>query len=233
MSDEHTGDRRARRPRSPREALSRLMAYMLRHHPEEFGLALDEEGWTGLDSLLEAARSRRGEVSVDDVEEAVNASEGRYEISEDRIRATYGHTTPLGATPKAEAGPPPVDRHRDRPRRSAPSRSSSEEAGSPSSPPEETPAEDLLYAPVAVARIPEVWTEGLAPPEGDVLPLYETFSSALSEGRQLGEDFRIVAVLVPEMERVGIEIVRDGSAVGSSVVPPGCLAFAYSSAAVR
>ncbi len=75
--------------------LSRTMAYALRHHPEQFGLTLDEEGWAPLDELLAALRQQHSlqTVTVDDVV-ALLAQPGkqRFELYEGMIRACYGHS---------------------------------------------------------------------------------------------------------------------------------------------
>ena len=39
--------------------LSRTIAHALRHAPEQYGIALDAEGWTGLDVLLDVLRQKR------------------------------------------------------------------------------------------------------------------------------------------------------------------------------
>jgi len=82
--------------RSGEERLSRFLSYVLRHHPEEAGLELDERGAADLDALVEAIRGQRGfaEVTREQIE-ALVASEPanrRFEIRENRIRARYGHS---------------------------------------------------------------------------------------------------------------------------------------------
>jgi len=82
--------------RSSEERLSRFLSYVLRHHPEEAGLELDERGAADLDALVEALRGQRGfaEVTREQIE-ALVASEPanrRFEIRENRIRARYGHS---------------------------------------------------------------------------------------------------------------------------------------------
>lgn len=37
-------------------ALSRVVTHALRHAPEQYGIVLDAEGWTDLDTLVQALR---------------------------------------------------------------------------------------------------------------------------------------------------------------------------------
>ncbi|WP_297464051.1 RNA 2'-phosphotransferase [Thermococcus sp.] len=76
--------------------VSRLMAYILRHSPEEFGLKPDEEGFVPLEGLVRALKSTYPRVTEGIVREIVAKDpRGRYEIREDRIRARYGHSYPV------------------------------------------------------------------------------------------------------------------------------------------
>jgi len=100
--DRRGADRPPRRDgRPPRpsgdERLSRFLAFVLRHHPEEANLTMDEDGTVGLDELAEAVRTRPGLESMTrgEIERLVTAqSPPRFEILGDRIRARYGHTLP-------------------------------------------------------------------------------------------------------------------------------------------
>lgn len=73
-----------------RVGLSKLMAFLLRHDPN---LPRERNGWVQLDVLLEAIRRRRPNVGYEDIAETVEKDEkGRYEMSNGKIRARYGHT---------------------------------------------------------------------------------------------------------------------------------------------
>ncbi len=76
--------------------LSRTMAYALRHHPESFGLVLDDEGWVRVEDLLQALRKQRGEwrdLRREDFARVIEqAVKKRYEMYGDKIRAYYGHS---------------------------------------------------------------------------------------------------------------------------------------------
>ena len=74
--------------------LSRLLALVLRHRPEEVGLILDAGGFAPLDEVARALATQRGwdSLSVNDLIALTQADPRRYEVHEGRIRARYGHT---------------------------------------------------------------------------------------------------------------------------------------------
>ncbi|NJD98270.1 RNA 2'-phosphotransferase [Thermococcus sp. LS1] len=79
-----------------RRKVSKLMAYILRHSPEEFGLRPDMEGFVPLPELVDALRTVYPDVTEEFVREVVaRDAKGRYEIQGDRIRARYGHSFPV------------------------------------------------------------------------------------------------------------------------------------------
>jgi putative RNA 2'-phosphotransferase len=81
---------------SQKVRVSRLMAYILRHSPEEFGLRPDTEGFVGLKELVDALKKRYPDVTEEFVKEIVESDpKGRYEIRGERIRARYGHSFPV------------------------------------------------------------------------------------------------------------------------------------------
>jgi len=76
------------------ERITRSLAYMLRHQPEEFDLEVDDHGYAEMGEVIRALNERLGEaVTEDDVREAVESGDRqRYELVGDRIRALYGHS---------------------------------------------------------------------------------------------------------------------------------------------
>ena len=77
--------------------LSRVVSHALRHKPEIYKLALDNEGWVSIEFLLTALRPIRKEwdkLSLEDLEKMISESEKkRHEIVNGKIRALYGHST--------------------------------------------------------------------------------------------------------------------------------------------
>ena len=70
-------------------ALSKLIAYIVQHRPDEFGLVLDEEGFVSLKELQQAIAEEEGwsYVRRSHIREAVYASDRqRFELEDERIR---------------------------------------------------------------------------------------------------------------------------------------------------
>jgi len=78
------------------DQLGRIMAGVLRHFPERFELPMDEHGWVDVRSLVEAVRARRNQfhwLRPHHVKALVATDpKGRYQLEEERVRATYGHS---------------------------------------------------------------------------------------------------------------------------------------------
>lgn len=78
--------------------VSRAVSHALRHEPWLYELELDEDGWAPVDQLLEALHQQGGDWEAVDrrvLEQIVaTAQKRRHEISGERIRALYGHSTP-------------------------------------------------------------------------------------------------------------------------------------------
>lgn len=90
-----------------RAADSRLLAYVLRHHPESIGITLDAAGWVAVDELLAAAARHGHPLSAQALREILDApGKRRFEVDGGRIRAAQGHSVAvdLGLAPV----PPPA-----------------------------------------------------------------------------------------------------------------------------
>jgi putative RNA 2'-phosphotransferase len=78
------------------ESLGRMMAGVLRHFPEKFNLEMDEMGWIDLMQFITALKHRRPEyhwLRQHHILAIVKSDpKGRYQLEEDKIRATYGHS---------------------------------------------------------------------------------------------------------------------------------------------
>lgn len=94
--------------------LSKTMAHALRHAPQNYGLILDEKGWTEVDNLIKGLKNHsRGfeALSRYDLEKLIEESpKKRFEISDGKIRATYGHSLP-SKIEKQPAMPPGILYH--------------------------------------------------------------------------------------------------------------------------
>ncbi len=74
--------------------IGKYVSMLLRHHPEEAGVVLDEHGWTDVSELIEKVKLRYPLTEEKLHEMAFGKDKQRYEFSEDgkRIRAVHGHS---------------------------------------------------------------------------------------------------------------------------------------------
>jgi putative RNA 2'-phosphotransferase len=76
--------------------LGRVMTGVLRHFPDRYGLELDPHGWISLPDLVRAIGRKHPMYHwlrpMHLVAIAETDAKGRYEVRDDRVRATYGHT---------------------------------------------------------------------------------------------------------------------------------------------
>jgi putative RNA 2'-phosphotransferase len=89
--------------------ISRKLSYILRHHPDEIGLELDEQGWGSVAHILSKLRVAGDPLSMEVLQEVVATNDKkRFAFNDDltRIRANQGHSVEveLGYT----AQEPPV-----------------------------------------------------------------------------------------------------------------------------
>lgn len=76
--------------------ISGFMSWALRHDPESAGIDVDEQGWTTIDGLVDAAIDQYPFATRQVIEGVTSLDpKGRYEISGDKIRAVYGHSIPV------------------------------------------------------------------------------------------------------------------------------------------
>lgn len=87
--------------------LSRLVALVLRHRPDEVGLSLDAAGFAPLEALAGALATQPGweSVSAEDLMALADSDPRRYEVRDGRMRARYGHT--IAVEEPGEAAMPP------------------------------------------------------------------------------------------------------------------------------
>ena len=93
---------------------SKFLSYVLRHRPEEIGIELDSEGWTGIDALIAAAARNDRRLDRALIEEVVARNDKqRFAISNDglRIRASQGHSTATVQISHQAITPPPMLYH--------------------------------------------------------------------------------------------------------------------------
>ena len=78
------------------ERFSRWMSYVLRHNPSRYGLEPDRHGFVDLDAFLDIAKHRYPDVTVARLKQLIDeGTRIRFELSERRVRARYGHSIPV------------------------------------------------------------------------------------------------------------------------------------------
>ncbi|MEW6070387.1 MAG: RNA 2'-phosphotransferase [Candidatus Thermoplasmatota archaeon] len=80
------------------DALSRIMAGVLRHFPEKFSLKMNEHGWVDLYAFIDSVRKFPGFkwLKPHHIKAIVETDpKGRYQLQNNKLRATYGHTINL------------------------------------------------------------------------------------------------------------------------------------------
>lgn len=79
-----------------RKRLSKFLSLILRHRAQDFGLALDSEGFTDFEAVREVVKQRSPEAySEEDWQAVLNGQtdgKKRFEVVAGRIRALYGHS---------------------------------------------------------------------------------------------------------------------------------------------
>ena len=92
--------------------ISKYIALILRHKPEEIGITLDEHGWANVEELIQGI-AKTNPFNMDMLEEIVATdNKQRYSFNEDRtlIRANQGHSIPVDVELE-ECVPPEVLYH--------------------------------------------------------------------------------------------------------------------------
>lgn len=75
--------------------ISRFLSLVLRHQPETIGLQLDDNGWVGVEDLVNACNANGRRLSRETLDEVVRTNDKqRFAFSDDgtRIRASQGHS---------------------------------------------------------------------------------------------------------------------------------------------
>ncbi|MET9203571.1 RNA 2'-phosphotransferase [Streptomyces bacillaris] len=73
--------------------VSKYLSRHLRHQPERIGIALDENGWVAVETLLSAAARHGFAITRAELDQVVAANDKRrFTVDGDRIRANQGHT---------------------------------------------------------------------------------------------------------------------------------------------
>ncbi len=90
--------------------LGRILTGILRHFPDRYQLTMEPQGWVPLPAIVRAISQRHPAYHWLRTQHLVAIAEtdakGRYEVREDKIRATYGHTLEIELDLPTENIPP-------------------------------------------------------------------------------------------------------------------------------
>ncbi|MFC1514962.1 RNA 2'-phosphotransferase [Candidatus Omnitrophota bacterium] len=91
--------------------LSKFLSYVLRHDPGKYDLRLDKHGYAELKDVLALLRERFRQFTNETLFRVVDEDEkGRFEMKDDKIRATYGHSIAV-ENPRESVAPPELLYH--------------------------------------------------------------------------------------------------------------------------
>ena len=80
----------------PPERISRFLSYLLRHRPAEYPLAFDRHGFVPWSEIVDLVQERFFDATEAEIRAVVDESgKKRFELSDDKVRATYGHSFPV------------------------------------------------------------------------------------------------------------------------------------------
>lgn len=75
--------------------VSKFLSYLLRHNPHKYSLKLDEKGFADLEKVVKIVRKQFPNLKISEgflTDLIKNSDKKRFEISEGKIRAYYGHS---------------------------------------------------------------------------------------------------------------------------------------------
>lgn len=93
--------------------ISKLLSYILRHKPEEYGIVLDENGYTNVNELINKLNAHNENISFEILQYIVDTNnKKRFAFNEDctKIRASQGHSVDVELGYK-EQQPPAILYH--------------------------------------------------------------------------------------------------------------------------
>lgn len=85
----------------PPERISRFLTYLLRHRPKEYPLVFDERGFVDWRDVVQLVQERYYDVTEEQIRAVVTDSDKkRFELRDDKVRATYGHSFAVDLKPE-------------------------------------------------------------------------------------------------------------------------------------
>lgn len=94
-----------------RVQVSKFLSYILRHNPARFNLKIDKNGYIDVDEILKILKRRFLGFTKKELLELIRQDvKGRFEVLDNKIRATYGHSIPI-ELPNLAVEPPEILYH--------------------------------------------------------------------------------------------------------------------------
>lgn len=93
--------------------ISKFLSFVLRHHPEEIGIILDENGWVDVNVLIDACNKKSTHLTLELLKEIVETNDKkRFSFNDDytKIRANQGHSIDIDLN-LLETDPPTILYH--------------------------------------------------------------------------------------------------------------------------
>ncbi len=88
-------------PGLPAERISRFLTYLLRHRPREYPLVFDERGFVDWRDVVQLLQGRYDDVTEEQIRAVVaDSDKKRFELRDDKVRATYGHSFAVDLSPE-------------------------------------------------------------------------------------------------------------------------------------
>ena len=93
----------------PPERVSRFLSFLLRHRPADYPLQFDRQGFVSWDDLVAMVQDRFPEITVEEIRDIIEGSDKkRFELREEKVRATYGHSFPVDLGLESVEPPSPL-----------------------------------------------------------------------------------------------------------------------------
>ena len=94
----------------PLDRLSRFLSFLLRHRPPDYPLGFDRQGFVSWSALKEQVEGRFPDATEEEIRAVIRGSDKkRFELRDDKVRATYGHSFPVDLG--VESVEPPARRY--------------------------------------------------------------------------------------------------------------------------
>ena len=184
-----------------RRTLSKFCSGLLRHFPDEYGVALDPGGWADRASVADVAAGRYDWADAETVAAVVATDpKGRFETRDGEVRAAYGHSVDVDLDAGGDA------------------------ADGDAADPDDVPA--TLYHGTAPRNVDAILEAGLRPMGRQEVHLSPDVETAREVGRRHADEAAVLRVDARAMREDGHRVARRGpETFAAERVPPEYLSL--------